>query len=397
MTSPVTEEVPVPEHPHLKAPKLLKLLLKSDKCDRVDQAMAELQPLLGTSLCTSVSAVYKDVLDAFQESLVQNRKWGTPPTQMTDETFLPEDPRSLSQVIVYARDDSRAVLADKLASTMQPKKAKVLRLQAHLSDCRVACADVVARWRAIDVANGLPAESARDVTIFVKVIAEQKGKATRFYEDLKAVGELQELKRVYDVCSNELQRMGAEMLDKLWVFLDEHVSDDLMEVVNSLDAKILEEEKWADLIALFQRVFVKGGPLLKISRSAKNLDDTSKEIEKNKKVIVGNLIADDTFNSKAGSVRKVNNKCKFFLVVMQGVRIATQQLPSKNSKGEISASLREFWKFAEREKVQLGQAFRDWLQKAASDAERKLLGADAAAAVPGAQAEDASLGAADAA
>ena len=370
-----TEEVPVPQHPHLKAPKLL--LLKSHK---FDQAIAELQPLLGTSLCTSVSAVCKDVLDAFQESLVQNRKWGTPPTQMTDETFLPEHPTSLSQVKVYARDDSRAVLADKLASTMQPKKAKVLRLQAHLSDCRVACADVVARWRAIDTANGLPAESARDVVIFVKVIAEQNGKATTFYEDLKAVGnqELQELERVYVVCSNELQRMGAEMLDKLWVFLDKHVSDNLMEVVNSLDAKILEEEKWADLIALFQRVFVKDGPLLKISRSAKNLDDTLKEIEKNKKVIVGNLIADDTYSSKAGPVREVNNKCKFFLVVMQGVRLGTQQFPSKNSKGEISASLREFGKFAEREKVQLGRAFKDWLQEAASDAERKLLGADAA-------------------
>ena len=73
--------------------------------------------------------MYKDVLDAFQESLVQNRKWGTPLTQMTDETFLPEDRTSLSQVNVYARDDSRAVLADKLASTMQPNKAKVLRLQ----------------------------------------------------------------------------------------------------------------------------------------------------------------------------------------------------------------------------------------------------------------------------
>ena len=136
-----TAEDPVPEHPHLKAPKLI--LLKSEE---FGEAIAELQPLLGTSLCRAVSAVYKDVLDAFQEGLVQNRKWGTLLADMTDETFLPEDPTSLIQVKDYVRDSSRAVLADKLASTMQPSKAKVLRLQAHLSDCRVACADVVARW-----------------------------------------------------------------------------------------------------------------------------------------------------------------------------------------------------------------------------------------------------------
>ena len=101
-------------------------------------------------------------------------------------------------------------------------------------------------------------------------------------------------------------------------------------------------------------------------------------------MIVVNLIAaDDTYSSKAGPVRKVNDKCKFSLVVMQGARLATRQFPSKNSKGEISASLRELcFKLAERGKVQLGQAFRDWMQEAASDAERKLL--VAAAAVPAA-------------
>ena len=104
-----TDEDPVPEHPHLKAPKLI--LLKSEE---FGEAIAELQPLLGTSLCRAVSAVYKDVLDAFQESLVQNRKWGTQLAQMTDSTFLPEDPTSLSQVKDYVRDSSRAVLADKL-------------------------------------------------------------------------------------------------------------------------------------------------------------------------------------------------------------------------------------------------------------------------------------------
>ena len=59
------------------------------------------------------------------------------------------------------------------------------------------------RWRAI-ADDDLPAESAKDVVSLLKVIAEQKGKATTSYQDLKAVGsqELQgpqELKRVYDV------------------------------------------------------------------------------------------------------------------------------------------------------------------------------------------------------
>ena len=68
---------------------------------------------------------------------------------------------------------------------------------------------------------------------------------------------------------------------------------------------------------------------------------------------------------------------------MQGVRLAKRQFPSKKTKGEISASLREFFKFADREKVHLGQAFRDWMQEAASDAERQLLVADAAVPAAG--------------
>ena len=43
--------------------------------------------------------------------------------------------------------------------------------------------------------------------------------------------------------------------------LDNPFEDNLMEVVNSLDAKILEEETWADLETIFERVFVKDGPL----------------------------------------------------------------------------------------------------------------------------------------
>ena len=59
---------------------------------------------------------------------------------------------------------------------------------------------------------------------------------------------------------------------------------------------------------------------------------------------VVNMIADeDTYSSKVGPIRKLNDQCKFFLVVMQGVRLAKRQFPSKNSKGEISASLREFF------------------------------------------------------
>ena len=113
----------------------------------------------------------------------------------------------------------------------------------------------------------------------LKVIAEQKGKATTFYQDLKAVGsqelqEPQELKRVYDVCSNELQRMGAEMLGKLWAFLDNPFGEDLKSLkieVNSLNPEILKEEKWDDLFQLFERVCVKDGPMLKHQQAGETL------------------------------------------------------------------------------------------------------------------------------
>ena len=198
--------------------------------------------------------------------------------------------------------------------------------------------------------------------------------------------EPQELKRVYDVCKDELQRMGTEILDKLWTCLDNPFGEDLKSLkieVNSLNPEILEEEKWDDLSQLFERVCVKDGPMLKISKPAKHLDDTLKEIEKIKKVIVVNLIADDSYSSKVSPIRKFNDQCKLFLAVMAGMRLAKRQFPSKKTKGEISASLREFWKFVDREKIHLGQAFKDWMQEAASDAERKSLVADAAVPAAG--------------
>ena len=77
-----------------------------------------------------------------------------------------------------------------------------------------------------------------------------------------------------------------------------------------------------------------------------------KEIEKTKGVIVVNLIADDdTYSSKVSAIRTFNDQCKLFLAVLQGVRLAKRQFPSKKTKGETSASLREsFFKFADREK-----------------------------------------------
>ena len=60
-------------------------------------------------------------------------------------------------------------------------------------------------------------------------------------------------------------------------------------------------------------------------------------------MIVVNLIADDTYSSKVSPIRKFNDQCKLFLAVMQGARLAKRQFPSKKTKGEISASLREFF------------------------------------------------------
>ena len=65
--------------------------------------------------------------------------------------------------------------------------------------------------------------------------------------------------------------------------LDNPFGEGLMGVVNSLDPKILREEKWADLFEIFERVIVKDGPILKISKPAKHLDDTLRGIEKLKK------------------------------------------------------------------------------------------------------------------
>ena len=100
-------------------------------------------------------------------------------------------------------------------------------------------------------------------------------------------------------------------------------------------------------------------------------------------MIVVNLITDDAYSSKVSPIRKFNDQCKLFLAVMQGARLATRQLASKNSKGEISASLREFFKFADREKILLGDAFREWMQEEASKAERILQTADAAVPAAG--------------
>ena len=123
---------------------------------------------------------------------------------------------------------------------------------------------------------------------------------------------------------------------------------------------------------------------MKISKPAKHLDDTLREFEKIKNMSVVNLIADeDTYSSKVSPIRKFNDQCKLFLAVMAGMRLAKRQFPSKKTKGEISASLREFFKFADREKIHLGQAFKDWMQEAASDAERNLLVADAVAPAAG--------------
>ena len=59
---------------------------------------------------------------------------------------------------------------------------------------------------------------------------------------------------------------------------------------------------------------------------------------------------------------------KRFLVVMQGIRLAVLILPSKSSKGEKSASLREYLKFADREEVKLEDSIKAWVEELAGAA-----------------------------
>ena len=73
-------------------------------------------------------------------------------------------------------------------------------------------------------------------------------------------------------------------------------------------------------------------------------------------------MAEAAFNEAVEDCAQGIGKAQVFIAIMQAARLVVKVLPEKGSSGSRSATVREFHKSIEREKVSLSKAVKSWIE-----------------------------------
>ena len=171
-----------------------------------------------------------------------------------------------------------------------------------------------------------------------------------------------EVSSLIDVAEKFVVDLAVAWYAQQWDVLEHEIN---AQTAHAAYDESLEDEPNTELLQGLYRVANKPGtPLVSMAATSAAVQDAMKLVKSLKKIAVaGGLTTEVAFDARFQAVDQPLKKIKYYLTLIQTIKLVVDILPGKEKRTELAATEREHWKAAEREGVAMHPKIKDWVRE----------------------------------